>query len=145
MSKNKFKTRSKGSFQRQLKDLPAQDDFSVQKIVFSLRDYDRNQGQSFTNWEDDKLLALALDKLSQLSQLTIAQAQQQQILKIYTKVDFPPRTKFKYPRHIKDGVTWASFHIQGKECIIGHIEDDVFYIVFLDKEHDFWISEKKNT
>tara|TARA_R110001592_G_scaffold40582_8_gene133152 strand:+ start:9688 stop:10125 length:438 start_codon:yes stop_codon:yes gene_type:complete len=145
MSKNKFNRRGKSSLQRQLKDLPAQNDQEQRKIVFSFRDFDRNQGQPFTDWEEDKLLALSLDKLSQLSQLTMAQAQQQQLLKIYTKVDFPPKSEFKYPQHIKDGVTWASFHVKGKECIIGHVEDEIFHIVFLDKNHEFWISEKKNT
>lgn len=145
MNKSKFKPRSNESFQRKLKDLSNKEPEQKRKIVFSLRDFDRNQGQSFSEWEDDKLLALALDKLSQLSQLTIAQAQQQQILKIYTKVDFPPKSKFKYPKIIKEGVLWASFHVQGKECIIGHIEEDIFHIVFLDKEHEFWISDKRNT
>ena len=144
MGKNKFNTRSKGSFQRQLKELPIQEP-QPGKILFSLRDFDRNQGQPFTEWENDKLLALAMDKLSQLSQLTMAQAQQQRLLKIYSKVDFPPKSNFTYPKHVKDGVIWASFHIQGKECMIGHIEEDVFHIVFLDREHEFWITEKKNT
>ncbi len=36
-------------------------------------------------------------------------------------------------------------HGQGKECIIGHFEDNIFHIVFLDKNHEFWISKKKNT
>jgi hypothetical protein len=145
MGKSKFNSRSAESYQRQLKGLSYKESDQKRKIVFSLRDFDRKQGQSFSEWEDDKLLALALDKLSQLSQLTVAQAQQQQILKIYTKIEFPPKSKFKYPKIIKENVLWASFHIQGKECIIGHIEDDIFHIVFLDKEHEFWISEKKNT
>ena len=144
MSKNKFNTRSKSSFQRQLQELPIQGP-RLRKILFSLRDFDRNQGQPFTEWEDDKLLALAMDKLSQLSQLTMPQAQQKQLLKIYSKVDFPPKSNFTYPKHVKDGAKWASFHIQGKECIIGHIEDNVFHIVFLDRNHEFWITEKKHT
>ena len=52
-----------------------------------------------------------MDKISQLSQLTMPQAQQKQLLKIYSKVDFPPKSNFTYPKHVKDGAKWASFHI----------------------------------
>ena len=141
----KSKSKNTRPIERRLKNFSDRYDAGGRKIVFSFRDFDRNQGQSFSEWQDEKLLALAIDKISQLSQLTIAQAQQQKILKIYTKIDFPPKSKFTYPKIIKEGVLWASFHIQGKECIIGHIEGDVFHIVFLDKEHEFWISEKKHT
>jgi len=114
-------------------------------IVFSFRDFDRNQGQSFKEWETDELLAKACEKLAGISNKTLAQAQQEKIVTIYSKVDFPPNTEFTYPRHVPDGVKWASMHIQGKECIIGYFEDNVFQIVFLDKEHEFWKTEKKNT
>ncbi len=36
-------------------------------------------------------------------------------------------------------------HIQNKECVIGHTLRNVFYVVFLDKEHGFYPSELKNT
>ena len=29
-------------------------------------------------------------------------------------------------------------HIQGKECVIGHVIGQVFYLVFLDCDHKFW-------
>lgn len=114
-------------------------------IVFSFRDFDRNQGQNFAEWQEDELLAALCEKLLGISHLTVGQVTSQQIIKPYTKVDFPPDSGFKYPKHVPDGVKWASMHIQGKECIIGHFEDNIFHIVFLDKNHEFWISKKKNT
>ena len=75
----------------------------------------------------------------------MSQAQNQKLIKIYSKVDFPPNSEFKHPKHVKDGVKWASFHIQGKPCVIGYVEDNIFSIVFLDKEHKFWKTKKKNT
>lgn len=114
-------------------------------IVFSFRDFDRNQGQGFTEWQEDELLAALCEKLLGISHLTIGQITNQQIIKPYTKVDFPPDSGFKHPKHVPDGVKWATMHIQGKECIIGHFEDNIFHIVFLDKNHEFWISKKKNT
>jgi hypothetical protein len=32
-----------------------------------------------------------------------------------------------------------------KGRVAGHIIENVFYLVFLDKEHRFFITEKKNT
>lgn len=145
MSKKRFNPREKKSFKRELKDLKDHPKKRGRNIVFSFRDFDRSQGQDFYQWQDEKLLALALDKLSQLSQFTIQEAQQRQLLKIYTKTEFPPKSGFKYPKYLNEGVLWASFHVQGKECIIGHIEEEVFFIVFLDKDHEFWITEKKHT
>lgn len=141
--RDKFKARKSGSLRRTSKNLP---DFKRERekyIVFSFKDFDRNQGQGFEEWQDEKLLALAMDKLSQISNLTMSQAQSQQIIKIYTKVDFPPKSDFTYPKHVKEGVKWASFHVQGKECIIGHVVENIFNIVFLDKDHKFWKTSKK--
>lgn len=70
----------------------------------------------------------------------------QQIIKEYPKGVFPQNSDFTEPKHITPPVTsWCSMHIQGKECIIGYFDDNVFYIVFLDKDHRFWITGKKNT
>ena len=141
--RDKFKARKAGSLKRASKNLP---DFKRERekyIVFSFKDFDHNQGQGFEEWQEEKLLALAMDKLSQISNLTMSQAQSQQIIKIYTKVEFPPKTDFTYPKHVKEGAMWASFHVQGKECIIGHVEENVFNVVFLDKDHQFWKTSKK--
>ena len=86
-----------------------------------------------------------INKLRAICQITMAQATAQQIIKPYTKVDFPPESAFEHPKHVLPDVTWCTLHIQGKECIIGHIEDNVFHIVFLDKDHEFWKTKKKNT
>ena len=88
--RDKFKSRSKNSYSRKSKSLPDKFGAKERFIVFSFKDFDRNQGQSFKDWETDELLALAVEKLSQISNLTMSQAIQQQIIKIYTKVDFPP-------------------------------------------------------
>ncbi len=113
--------------------------------MLSFRDFDRNQGQNFEDWEEDKILALALNKLREICQLTRVQATSQQIIKQYSKVDFPPNSAFEHPKHVLPDVVWCSLHIQGKECIIGHFEDNIFHVVFLDKNHEFWITKKKNT
>jgi hypothetical protein len=142
---SKFKSRSKASLNRKSKTLETRENKRETFIVLSFRDFDINQGQDFEEWEQEKLLALMINKLRAICQITMAQATAQQIIKPYTKVDFPPESAFTHPKHVLPDVTWCTMHIQGKECIIGHIEDNIFHIVFLDKEHEFWKTKKKNT
>lgn len=150
MAKRKFKNRKTSPHNsRKTRALEDKSPKRAPFIVFSFKDFDRNQGQSFKEWEKEEILALACEKLISLSQYTVAQALQQQIIKIYG--NFPPKSNFSHPRHVPEDVKWASFRIQGKERIIGYFsdeeddDDNVFYIVFLDKDHRFWITEKKNT
>jgi hypothetical protein len=130
---------------RQLRNLDQRSGQPRRLVVFSLRYIDINQGQSFSDWESDEILSQAMERLRQVSSLTIGEATAQQIIKVYG--DFPPseKTDFSHPRHVPEGVNWASCHIQGKPVIAGFVEDNIFHIVFLDKNHDFWKSELKNT
>jgi hypothetical protein len=142
---NKFNERSTASYKREVKGLDTKQGRKEPLIVLSFRDFDRNQGQNFEEWERDKLLALAINKLREVCQLTVGQATARQIIKAYTKVGFPPESGFVHPRHVLPDVVWCSMHIQGKECVIGYFEDNIFHIVFLDKDHEFWKTSKKNT
>lgn len=142
---NKFKERNASSYKREVKKLDTKQGRKEPLIVLSFRDFDRNQGQSFEEWEHEQLLALAVSKLREVCQLTVGQAIAQQIIKSYTKVGFPPETGFIQPKHILPDIVWCSMHIQGKECVIGYFEDNIFQIVFLDKNHEFWKTKKKNT
>lgn len=69
------------------------------------------------------------------------------MIKIYG--EFPATSQFKYPKTViqdKD-IKWAVImYIKGqKPRIVGHIIGNVFYVVFLDKEHLFFPSELKHT
>jgi len=112
-------------------------------VVFTFMDLDVNQGQSFSDWEKEGLAGQLLEKLRSVSTMTKLEVQREQVIKPYSKVSFPPNSDFNHPKHVPEGVTWCSMHLQGKECIIGFFEEDIFRIVFLDKDHRFWISEKK--
>ena len=144
--KNRFASRDENSFQRKQnvkeerrvkEELP--------KILFSFKDFDSTQGQSFSDWEKEELLSVMLEKLKNLSELNMLEAIQQKIIKRYG--DFPPVTDFTHPKHIAGDVNWGVISsLKGRKGrIAGHIIDNIFYIVFLDKEHRFWITEKKGT
>ena len=150
MSKGKgkrkgFKSRNTGSYKREPKKLDLRQGKKEPFIVLSFKDFDRTQGQNFKDWETDNLLALTVEKLSAICQKTVGQATAEQIIKPYTKVGFPPNSEFEHPKHVMPDVIWCSMHIQGKECVIGYFEDNIFNVVFLDKEHVFWKTEKKRT
>jgi len=116
------------------------------KITFSLTKHLPNQGQTIEDWDKLGLLVLLYNRLKFVGQYTASEVRLNQYIKEYTKVDFPPNSEFKSPTHIT-GIIWAVMHItqNSKEVVVGYIEDDVFYIIFLDAEHKFWPSTLKNT
>lgn len=77
--------------------------------------------------------------------LTRTEAERQQQIKVYG--NFPQNTEFCHPRHVNDNVAWAVIkHVGGQKGVVaGYIVESTFYIVFLDRNHKFWISEKKHT
>ncbi|GJQ32347.1 MAG: hypothetical protein HBSAPP04_11860 [Ignavibacteriaceae bacterium] len=148
MGKNKktqYDARSANSYSRKTGHRELKPGTREPLIVLSFKDLDLNQGQGFQDWEEENLLALALNRLKELNQFTVKQALAQKFVTQYTKVDFPPESDFYHPKHVPTGVEWCSMHVQGKECVIGYFEDNIFHVVFLDKDHRFWITEKKHT
>jgi hypothetical protein len=112
------------------------------ELVFSFKDFDHTQGQTFSQWEKSALLNVMLEKLKEYSRKTVMEAQKASFT-IYGS--FPLNSRFRHPAHITNDAIWASMHIQGKECVAGHLVGNVFYVVFLDKDHLFWVSPKKHT
>lgn len=114
-------------------------------LVFSLAQLDKQQGQDYEDWEEHKLLSKALKRVQGICSMTYHEAVQSEMISIYTN-EMPPKTEFERPKHIPEDAVWASLRIQGQERIIGYIENGyIFQVVFLDKEHKFYPSEKKNT
>lgn len=110
----------------------------------SLRHIDKEQGQSFHDWQNMVILANAIDTLSNYCHKPLS-TQHSKSFKIYG--GFPPKDKtdFQHPNHIPEDAEWASIHVTGKQCLIGHVVQNTFYLVFLDAHHRFWISELKHT
>lgn len=108
-------------------------------ICFSWAKLDNTQGQNIDEWEKEELLSKLSKRLQQIGQFESTHALAQQLIKQYTKIGFPENSKFKEPNHVKPSY-WAVIHItqNSKEVVAGYIEENIFYIVFLDKEHHFW-------
>ena len=114
----------------------------AQLLSFNFKQIDTNQGQSFDDWNSADLLKKMLDTLKSCSSMTLQEAGRANI-RLYDT--FPTHSEFTHPAHVSKDVSWASMHIQGKECLAGHIFGNVFYIVFLDRDHKFYPVSKKHT
>lgn len=127
------------------KSLPTRD-----LLTFSFKDLDQTQPKSSAEtlqvWASKQLLAPLLNRLKELTTLTRDEAVQQRQIKIYN--EFPPneKTSFEHPLHVEDNVTWAVIEgLGGKPRVAGYLVENTFYVVFLDSEHQFFRSDKKNT
>lgn len=121
-------------------------DEEIPLILFSFKDFDTSQcppGQTFKEWESEGLLSKLLEKLTQLNNTNRVIATQQKNIELYDS--FPPNSDFKVPKYIEGDVKWGTIQDIGgqKHRVAGYMIDNVFYIVFLDKDHKFWKMKKK--
>lgn len=116
-----------------------------QYLSFSFKYLDPNQGQSLEDWSNVGLLLPLNERLKALSTMAPHEIFNNKKAKRYPA--FPPKDKtlFVYPKHVSEDADWCVVHIGNKEVIVGHLVGSVFYIVFLDKDHQFWLSNKKHT
>ncbi|MDX2245422.1 MAG: hypothetical protein SF052_01495 [Bacteroidia bacterium] len=117
-------------------------------MLFSFKDFQYNHqtppGQTYSKWQEDELLSYMLEKFGHICNCNRIEAEQQKFIKVYG--DFPINSEFDNPfPHSK--LDWAVImKIAGqKGRVAGHVIGHVFYVTFLDAEHKFYPSEKKNT
>lgn len=115
-------------------------------LVFSFKDFDSNQcppGQTFKEWEKGELLAPLMTKLVELSNKNRVIASIEGCLSTYDT--FLEDSDFKKPKYIEGDVQWATIKDVGGQLhrVAGYIVDNVFYVVFLDKEHKFYKMKNK--
>jgi hypothetical protein len=114
-------------------------------LLVSFRHLDTEQGQRLHEWQELKILADAIENLRWRCADTIHNQRNTDTFTVYG--DFPPKDKtdFYYPEHVPEDAMWTRIHVDGKHCLIGHIVGNIFYLVFLDKDHTFWKAELKHT
>ena len=114
-------------------------------ITISFKDWDKNQGQTFADWQKSGLLSTLMTKLVDICNRTRTTASQQKMLDIYG--DFPKDSHFKQPQYIETDVKlkWGTIRNIGgqKARVAGYMIENVFYVVFLDRDHEFAPSTKK--
>jgi hypothetical protein len=110
-------------------------------LALCLKHLDPNQAQSFEQWESEGLLSKMLRKFKGYSGTHYLECFNS-TFKPYKQ--FPPNSEFRHPRHVPLDADWYVMHIEGEPCIAGHMVKNIFYLVFLDKEHKFWPSDIQN-
>lgn len=130
------------------------------KLSFSFKYFDGSQqaGQDFKDWNDNektKLLNKLKDYSKESRQYWLTQRTGSgglKVLEIYGT--FPINSDFSKPIHVPDNVKWARFRLESKVRLIGFFIDetearekqlstDIFYVVFLDKNHRFYLLENE--
>jgi hypothetical protein len=139
--KDKFRERSRSTLRRERGNEPLRDGAPRRLLVLSFKDLDRNQGQRPSVWEERKLLALVIEHLQGLCHQTPADAKRLGLLHHYGPNCIPKDSGFTHPRHVPLDAEWCSIRVQGRPRVIGYIDDNILYIVFLDIDHEFWPSE----
>lgn len=117
-------------------------------MLFSFKDFQYNTqippGQTYVEWQELELLAYVLEKFGHICNRNRIEVKQEKLIKVYG--EFPPKSEFANPFPNSD-LQWAVvMKVKGqKGRVAGYIDGHIFYVVFLDAEHKFFPSEKKNT
>lgn len=111
----------------------------AENFLISFKHLDKEQGQSIYDWEANKMLGMAIDTLGSYCSRPL---KQQFGEKFTVYGDFPQKSNFTHPHHVPEDAKWARIHVNGLHIIAGHIVKNVFYIVFFDNDHTFYITEK---
>lgn len=125
-------------------------------LSFNFKFLDNTQGQKFSDLSIEQFSKI-IEKLKWYSNENRAHWEAESIGHAVGKVlavyeNFPSRSEFFHPKHVPAGVKWARFRLEGDQRLIGFVIDkndienfglqpDVFYVVFLDLHHKFYISK----
>lgn len=132
---------------------------------FNLSYFDSGQqaGQDFKDWTDKQLHEL-LKKIKEYTSESLDYWRNQRVGKGGLKVletygAFPKKSDFSEPKHVPHQAQWGRFRLGSKVRLIGFtvptdfhsvphpktgelFDKNTFYIVFLDKDHRFYITEE---
>jgi hypothetical protein len=112
-------------------------------LVFSFKHFDPRQGECWEDWQNEKLLARMCERFREHCLTEPFTKCFGERFKQYGPL--PTNSRFRHPPHVPQDAVWTSMHIKGEPCVIGHMIRNVFYIVFLDKEHVFYPTTLKHT
>lgn len=123
----------------------------------------QEKSQSFGDWSQNELVKL-LEKLKNYSGKSLndwkneSAGKSGKVLSIYGK--FPNKSEFSMPTHVPSEAEWGRFRLEQSVRLVGfvlpssfhqtphrktgvHFDCNTFYIVFLDRDHKFYLTETK--
>lgn len=142
------------------------------KFNFSYFDPSQSDGQSLDDWATGTGISTLKNLFEKIKDYTLQPLRywlQERVgsggLTVLAYYDeFPRRSEFVHSPHVPHDVTWARFRLGNKVRLVGFVlsedicrakskaavggsfypyDSNTFYVVFLDKNHKFYISEDK--
>lgn len=116
-------------------------------ISFSFRyfqNYDKEPVQSLNSWQNENRLLDMLESLNYISQNHITKLKSDEKLALYGSFPDSKVNDFPLPNQLNETENWGTLrNIGGQQVrIAGFLRDNIFYIVYLDKAHCFYKSNK---
>lgn len=124
------------------KKTKANTSFGNFKVSFEYFDPAPMYASSFADWQQVGLLSHALDHLKGFCCSPLLKQVDGKKFAIYGDFPNPDSTKFDRPAHVPLDANWARIHINGPAVLVGHVHEDTFYLVYLDKTHKFWLTKR---
>ena len=112
------------------------------KVSFQYLDTTQKFGSGFKDWQKDGLLSKAMEVLQGYCCTPLMPQVDGTKFTIYGDFPSPEKTSFVKPPNIPEDANWARIHVTGVAIIAGHVLVDTFYVVFLDKRHKFYLTER---
>ncbi|MDD2801249.1 MAG: hypothetical protein PHE96_07315 [Methylococcales bacterium] len=132
------------------------------KFNFSYFDPSQQAGQDFNDWSPQQQCCL-LNRLKEYTTKPLEYWRNERVGKGGLKMlanygAFPAKSSFTHPKHVPHQAEWARFRLGSKLRLIGFtvpaelhriphnklnelFDKNTFYVVFLDREHRFYIKE----
>lgn len=162
---SKYKNLQKEVFVKSIPDrgLEDGDDILSVRCKFNFHYFQpQAPGQDWSDWDHAALVKL-LSKLKAYSECSLAEWENShagrggRVLSIYDA--FPSKSDFAHPKAIPHDVRWARFRLEQKVRLVGFVVpsalngvvhcrkkvafcSNTFYVVFLDRDHRFYLTEK---
>lgn len=162
--RNKFNNTRKVNFLKAIPDTSLDSGEITEKCKFNFSYFDGTQeaGQDYSGWSYEEILKLA-DKFKNYTNSSLDYWRHQRVgggglkvFEVYGK--FPTKSDFTHPKHVPHDVQWARFRLENMVRLVGFIiprgfacqkdvvlkepfDSNTFYIVFLDKNHRFYLTE----
>jgi hypothetical protein len=165
---SKFRNEKKHNFLADLAARPSLNDrnndlTTRSKFNFSYFDSSQDAGQKFSDWTHKQLCDL-LEKLKNYTTKSLDYWRNERagggglkVLEIYE--GFPLKSEFDEPKSISHQAKWGRFRLGWKIRLVGFtiptelhntlhktgefFDKNTFYVVFLDRDHKFYLTEKK--
>jgi len=167
MTKSFSKSPKKQNFLSSIPQDTLKDSDIINRSKFNFSYFDTNPpGQDFSDWNttsgNSKLVKL-VNKLKEFTREPLSYWENQKIgkgkrggkgkrqacLEIYK--DFPKKSGFKHPPHVPEDVWWGRFRIDNDTRLAGFVipetlnakhdyDCNTFYVVFLDENHQFYMT-----